>query len=69
MPFLNGTRSCWSFLADLSDGRVPAQLVPILLERHALECNCPCAPCLTLKRMWIEGGRREANGTPAGLEN
>jgi hypothetical protein len=68
MPFDNNTRSCWTFFIDLHDGHVPAHLVPILLERHAIQCNCPCQPCQQLKQRWVEAGHRETNGAPTGRE-
>ena len=68
MPFDNG-RSCWTFFYDLNHGQVPAHLVPALLERHMLDCNCPCRPCQRLKQMWVEAGPKEQNGTPSRKEN
>ena len=69
MPFDNSTRSCLQFLFDLNNGRVPANLVPKLLERHAIQCNCPCPPCQHLKQMWVENGVAETNGTPTTNES
>ena len=62
MPFDRGTKSCWTFFCDLHHDRVPVRLIPILLECHMLECNCPCQPCQRLRQLWVEAGRKETNG-------